>query len=278
MTAQPVPLTSGAPTARMETVTPEAARVYLGLNTHNRDVRQRTVRAYAADMTRGDWEWNGDSIKFAVDGSLLDGQHRLLACIEADRAFDTLVIRGLPNRTQDTMDTGIARKYGDVLKMRGEANYNTLAATVRGVTAWDSGFATAASARTFTNAELDRTLNKYPWIRDGLPAIKRAVNHVRLPATVGGPAWWAFTQIDSEDTDHFFARLTSPEDHHVGEPIFALRSLLLSQNEGTKGVRGMRFLTAVTVKAWNKYRDGESATRLQFRAGGANPETFPTPR
>ena len=60
-------------------ITPELAHEWLGFNTHNRNIRQRIVTAYAADMTGGDWQWNGESIKFAEDGTLLDGQHRLAA-------------------------------------------------------------------------------------------------------------------------------------------------------------------------------------------------------
>ena len=48
------------------TVTPDMAHDWLGFNTHNRPIRSRTIAAYAADMTAGSWQWNGESIKFAA--------------------------------------------------------------------------------------------------------------------------------------------------------------------------------------------------------------------
>ena len=81
-------------------VTPELAREWLGFNTHNRNMRARTVLAYAADMASGDWRWTGDSVKFATDGTLLDGQHRLAAIAEAGCTITTLIVRGLKNDTQ----------------------------------------------------------------------------------------------------------------------------------------------------------------------------------
>jgi len=34
---------------------------------------------------------------------------------------------------------------------------------------------------------------------------------------------------------------------------------------------------ALTIKAWNAYREGDPVRALSYRRGGASPETFPTP-
>lgn len=86
------------PTAVVIDVTPELARVWLRANTRNRNTRERAVTEYARDMVAGHWNLNGEAIKFAYDGSLLDGQHRLRAVIEADATVQMLVVVGLPRR------------------------------------------------------------------------------------------------------------------------------------------------------------------------------------
>lgn len=66
-------------------VTPAMATKWLEEgNTHNRKVRDSVVMRYAADMKAGRWKQTHQGIAFNGDGTLLDGQHRLFAIIEAD--------------------------------------------------------------------------------------------------------------------------------------------------------------------------------------------------
>ena len=88
----------------------DGSREWLGFNTHNRNLRQRQCSASCTstrpDMEAGNWQWNGESIKFAEDGTLLDGQHRLAAIAESGVTLPVLVVRGLPNETQETAVDG----------------------------------------------------------------------------------------------------------------------------------------------------------------------------
>jgi hypothetical protein len=47
--------------------------------------------------------------------TLLDGQHRLLACIKAKTNFRTLVVDGLDDSIFDSVVTGIGRSGADTL-------------------------------------------------------------------------------------------------------------------------------------------------------------------
>src|SRR3990172_2754159 len=78
-------------------ITPDLAARWLLSNTHNRTMKVKAIARYAADIRSGAWYVNGETIKFAADGTLLDGQNRLRACIEAGRAFTSVVVRGLPH-------------------------------------------------------------------------------------------------------------------------------------------------------------------------------------
>lgn len=120
-------------TAKVETITPEIAKTMLGENVNNRRISRDNVNLFAREIRNGEWRFNGEAIKFGKDGRLLDGQHRLLAVIAADKPLTTLVIRGLEDETQQTMDSGKTRTLGDVLTLRGEKNSTQLASLARAV-------------------------------------------------------------------------------------------------------------------------------------------------
>ncbi len=101
------------------TITPSRAREWLAMNIGNRHPARTSVDCYAEDMAKGRWELNGDAIKFNGDGTLLDGQQRLMACVQARKSFKSVVVRNLRSKAQETMDTGRRRSLSDVLAMRG---------------------------------------------------------------------------------------------------------------------------------------------------------------
>ena len=117
---------------RIETITPYLAEQYLGKNTHNRNVNQRIVYKYANDMEKGYWNFDGAPIRFSNDGTLLDGQHRLHAIIKSGKNIDLLVVRGLVQETQATMDVGSMRQASDFFQINGVGNSTTIAAMIRG--------------------------------------------------------------------------------------------------------------------------------------------------
>jgi len=49
---------------------------------------------------------------------LIDGQHRLWACVDADTVFETQVTVGLEIEAREVIDVGLRRSEGDVFKLR----------------------------------------------------------------------------------------------------------------------------------------------------------------
>lgn len=266
------------PTPEWVNVSPAIAREMLTHNTHNRNLK-RQHHQYAEDMVNGDWKPEiCDPIRFSHDGTLLDGQNRLHAVIEADITIPFLVVRGLPNDTQTVMDTGVGRKFADVLKLNGEDRPTTLAAVVRLSWEWGRGisYLTRSSA---TNTQLLRWLDEHPELRQYSNQRQRSIgDSCWLPASIVGCLWWVFAQIDEEDADYFFERLADDTDHHKGEPIHELRRTLKNNQESVRASRSRVWLLAITVKAWNAYRAGETVGLYRWKPGGKNPERFPEPK
>jgi hypothetical protein len=258
-------------------VTPAMAAELLQHNTHNRPQRGRVVDAYAADMESGNWQPNGESVKIAEDGTLLDGQHRLAAIVKSGVTVPMLIVYGLPASYQDTIDGGAKRRFSDVLLLRGETQATTLASVVRNVTLWDSGTrANWSSLRAPTNAEMFQTLGKYPWLRETSVRAADLSRHCGLPASLAGLCMWVFDQIDAEDSAEFFDRLRDGQALCKGDPMYELRESL-TRSRSVRGERSQRYLVAITIKAWNAYRRGRPVGVLTYKPGGAHPETFPVP-
>lgn len=259
-------------------VSPDLAAEWLGANTHNRNLRRNVVMAYAADMGDRQWTFNGEAVKFADDGSLLDGQHRLQAIIEADVILPLLVVRGLAPIAQETVDGGAKRKFSDVLKLRGEVNAEHLAAITRRVTLWEAGARRSEINIQSTNAQMTATLVKYPWLRDIVTPARLTAEGSDLVPSVTGLCWWLFTRIDGEDADYFMARLRDGQNLGEHDPVYQLRQAIgRTRVGGAVGSRSPMYLTAITIKAWNAYRQGVQVARIKYQPGGANPEKFPEP-
>lgn len=261
----------------VEMITPELAKKYLAENQGNRTLRTRAVEVYALDMACGNWKFLGDPIRFSRDGRLLDGQHRLAAIIMSKTTQQMVVVRGLYMNTQINMDTGIKRNFADYLKFVGEANVHMYAAIIGGVTRWEESG--SLRSNNTSHAELEKTYHKYPELKDAISVVQRANNAVSTGYVAGGFVWWKLNQIDAGECANFFDRLISQEDHHQGDPIFALRRLLISNAPaGRKRTLPPQNVAALMIKAWNKWREGERVEVLMWRGGGSSPEPFPEPK
>lgn len=67
----------------VETITPDRAKQLLEMNTRNRNVLHSNLDILTEEIRKGRFVANGDAIRIAKDGTILDGQHRLLACVRA---------------------------------------------------------------------------------------------------------------------------------------------------------------------------------------------------
>lgn len=293
MTSSIVPATSAnGPIYNVVDITPELGKKWLAQNTHNRNLRERVVNGYAADMRDGNWVEDGQSIKFAkgdvvlldnppiVGGALLDGQHRLSAIVTADVTVRMLVVSNLHNNTQEVMDTGAKRVLGDVLKLRGEPYAVSLAAVLLRVYLWKQGYRKslkgAGNSRP-THRQLLETLEQHPELRRSVEIADRVRKTGKLSASTAGLCHWLFNQIDVDDCAFFFARLSDGVGLMTEDPVYALRRVL-ENFASDRGRPDDALVTALVIKAWNAYREGRSVGVIAYRPGGAKPEAYPEPK
>lgn len=103
------------PTMKLETITPAKAVQYLKCNTTNRKVRKRRIDRLVKAIVEGKWELTHQGIAFNCDGTLLDGQHRLSAIIEANMAVKMWVARHIDRNAMYAVDQGLIRRPLDII-------------------------------------------------------------------------------------------------------------------------------------------------------------------
>ena len=104
-------------------VTPEIAKEWLKQNTQNRNVSQQKVNAYAADMASGNWHEHHQGIAFYADGTVADGQHRLLGIVKSGVSLMMMVTFDVPRQSAIGIDVHRARKTDDVLRITGRSEW-----------------------------------------------------------------------------------------------------------------------------------------------------------
>ncbi|GAB3659310.1 hypothetical protein GCM10027596_16710 [Nocardioides korecus] len=92
------------PTVEILDVTPEMAESWLSRNANNRNLRGQVIASYARDVAAGSWVLNGETVKISTAGQLLDGQHRLIAVVEANVMAPMIVVREIPAEVMPTVD------------------------------------------------------------------------------------------------------------------------------------------------------------------------------
>ena len=100
--------------ARVEVISPADARHYLGMNESNyRKPEHERIATYASDMKSGRWQLNGEAVKITKGNKLVDGQHRLMAVIEAGVPVEMLVCHDVDDDTY-IFDSGKSRTIQNV--------------------------------------------------------------------------------------------------------------------------------------------------------------------
>lgn len=274
------------------------ALTLLGPNTHNRKLRAARVNKYAIDMLNGDWLTTGDAVKYSKAGTLLDGQHRLAAIVQAcsegalirvgekipanpKLVLPMVIVRGLDEKAQEAMDNNAVRSLADVLELnREERNATTLATALRITYAW-----TAGARKTIAKREQSTNQTLLSWFDEDPDTFRTLVAQVAaeyskgdhlLPPSVLALAHYLFDEIAPEDSEYFFGRLQDGQNLVKGDAIYELRDAL-KRVRTERGHRAMAYVLALVIKAWNAYRIGEKVNILSFKMGGKHPETFPEP-
>jgi hypothetical protein len=251
------------------------ARAWFELNIiNNRGIRPAVVDAYARDMAAGRWSLNGDPIRFNTDGKLIDGQHRLLAIIQANVTIKSFVVHDLDDEAFWTLDAGIKRTMGDEFTFAEEKNAIALGAALQQLMRYEHGILDKGTALKATRHEQRDALTRHPEIRGSIPYGQ--MTKAMLRHSLGTVLHYLFSRKDKVLADEFFVKLSQGTNLKDDDPIYLLRERLVKENfKGSKTRLIPKEVLALTIKAWNAARKDEHPRSLKWRGQGEGAEDFP---
>lgn len=257
----------------VETITPEQAGRLLESNRHNRNLRRAWVDSLAAMMSRGEWVFDGSTLKIAEDGTLLDGQHRLAAIVASGVSLEMVVVRGLSIEAQDTVDVGRGRRLADVLAIEGHTDAHALGAAISFLHRYRTGQRMDMSRATApTPQQALALIEELPELRESVRVARRVTKEIRGPIGVFAGLHYIFSEVDQPATDDFYDRLATGWELKKGDPVWHLRRHILRPRSDRTYTHTAYYVAGITIKAFNYRRAGRTIELLQFKAT----EQFPT--
>lgn len=267
--------------AYLHTITPQLAKHILDkLNGINRPQRPAKILEYMDAMNDNRWPVTGATIVFSKNGMLMDGQHRLQACVQTGRTFQTYAVFGVDASAFAMIDTGRKRSNVDAFAIQKIPNPAVAAKAVRWLWIFDND--PLDRSVTLTNDELldwhskhvdAKLLNACVTTAIKIEKETRATSIKKgLPSGATACLLYLFSQINQRAADEFAKDL-------VGGGRFCKaicnEMALVMQRSGGRIAEVYR--NAIIINAWNLFRAGSKSARGKVSWDGAK-QPFPVAR
>ena len=262
---------------KLVTVTPEMAIEMLEKNTMNRNIDQKRVDQYAQDMRCGRWQMNGTTIVFADDGTLLDGQHRLWAVVEAKITIPLLIVYNADKDSIVTFDIGKTRTASNIMQIERSAHSVTAATLTKLL--WlhdfvDGNLAPKTCQRDVSNNDLRDFYNERKDMIELAADVAEhgghhfVKSHMALAYCVIGKNTAYRYKLKA-----FFDTLKTGSDIGMKHPIMTLRNRLFENRLGVRSLSVQETLAAY-IRVWNAYVRGNDLTVIRWNATEPIPEVL----
>jgi len=249
-------------------MTPKWATKLLSNNPTNRLPQPKHVAFLAQMMWEGKFLINGDTIRVAKDGRLLDGQHRLAAVVLSGITVTMILVTGLDPASQATMDRAKIRKSGDWLTILGYKDGARLAASARLLWIYERGLihmpGGAGSCEPLVTEEV---VKRHPGLVTSMAYIDSLgrMSRVVFSSNAIPPfAHYLFSTGDKARADLFLQQVIGGNSLPVGAPAFTLRNKLLASRLVKPSPPAESIIQHV-FRAWNAHTERRPLFRLALR-------------
>lgn len=260
--------------AEVITVSPTDAAAWLSCNQNNRPVRKNHVMFLAREIVEGNWQVNGQAIVIADDEQVLDGQHRLMAIIEAGKAIQTLVVYGITPEAFRTIDTGAVRTGADALTMHFHEVPQVLIKAISTAVQWceklERGVLHGSGRMKLSNTDVIDYVKKHQSLIQCAETMQGYPSEARpLSLGMGVALFEMFARKHAEQAEKFMRALYTGEELTRTDPEYLLRAAFIRDVE-----RVSKFPLAIrmrmVIKGWNWRRRGNTVANPRTIAINAN--------
>ena len=253
-------------------VTPEMAAEMLEYNDRNRPLRMSRQKLYAERMKAGRWKFNGDTVTFSGE-RLIDGQKRLGAIVDSGVTVRLLLVFGVADDSFATKDIGETRTAANIFAIHNVPNAAMMASATNIVMNYDAGTArTGINGLKPDHETLYAEYEKHPDLQCSASIGHSFITNKGIAApSLMAALHYICARRNRALADTFFRRLADGADMKRSEPVYKLRKRLVEANASSTTKLSRVAIAALTIKAWNATRDGNSNVLLRWNED----ESFP---
>jgi len=266
----------------IRTITPQEAKEILEGQIKNRKLSKQVILRYAKQMKAGRWRINGETITFG-GGMLIDGQHRLHACIKADVPLNVICVILDNNEAFNTIDSGKRRNVADVFSINGLKRTTSMAACLAVIVKVDTtGEISAAgggrSAR-IENHECEELLINYPNLDTSVKQAQKWYKLLKIKTTAISCLNYLLRRAegrveDDESTtlaDKFMNQVFYGENLTKGSPGLVLRNAFI-KHVTHNAQPETRYILKAGISCWNNWLKGKEMDRIAVRGDSMIPK------
>lgn len=266
-------------------ITPEIAREMLSFNVaDNRNVSPNNVNDLAESLKAGRYIPTGSPIIISTLGKVIDGQHRLLACVKSGVPMDMVVISGVDPKAYAVIDRGLKRSIADGLRLHGYSNSAQLSSAAAVLMQWVQGKRRSTLISGATSKTDSNEINDFILDNPNLFSTFSAMTHSTAVAPKSwNSAWlimsWEMLKNDQpigegSPSDHFLQVIRT--GHHTGteedNKTINIRSALERRRAGVNKDTDYLWEIGMMISGWNKLVSGGSLNQPRFQTSTPIPE------
>jgi hypothetical protein len=269
----------GQEPAGVMTITPEMAEIMMERNVdeewHNRPESPKGLRRYVAGMKAG-WKLTGETIIFSKSGRLVNGQHRLIACINSGCSFQCIVVFGIDDDAFKFMDSGITRTAGHIFAIEDIPNATNIAAASRLLYGYKRSTSWDGRSPDVENDTLLEFYRDHTRLQDALTPARVLYAERLIPHRWGTFCFYICAEKSRDEAADFFEKVgTGIGLTNKSSPAYLIRKRLLENARSTSDSLSETYIGAYLVQAWNAHRRGESRKIFRWRTEQNPNESFP---
>lgn len=244
---------------KMFTITPKMAEKLLSYNRGNRRIQPEHVAQIANDIKEGYWAVNAQPISFTRNPftlgpddttRLLNGQHRLRACVKAGIEIDVPIAWNVPDAAFPTYDTHARRPVRGVGKVEG-VDLRVLAAASKYLWRELKGLPLNAPRATPSPSEIKAILEEHPKLAEGYKFSRKVSMQEVAP---GASLTYFIYRIKRENTEwaeKFLEELSTGEGIAKGNPLLNFKKKHAKFRETASRFEVLQNLLDI----WGKYKE-----------------------
>lgn len=249
-------------------ISPKLAEHMLSYNDRNRPLSAGVVREYSRQMQDRLWRYTRVPVIFSNKGRLIDGQHRLTACMESGVPLKADVAFGADDESFYCIDVGKKRTSADIFSINGVKDAPLMAAA----TAWVYNYDTqgnlrrrGASDNRLTSFELYEAYCNLPGLHDSAWSGRLVAKSKIAPPSLVCALHYICARKCRRAADDFFRKVGEGIGFSdKNDPAFKLHKQLI-ENALNNEKLTYPTIAAMFLKTWNASRGGRPIRKVDFQ-------------